>query len=129
MQANSEMASLLAQQLPWALILVYFQNWIKQSSWFPVLTYESKRLNHLFAIVMSGLTTVGIGITHTGSPMAGGTVVIALPSMAVLVSGLGHWLTQYIMTKASYTMLQDKLNPVASQQPMPVVVVPGSKQP
>jgi hypothetical protein len=124
---NSDLASLLAQQLPWALMLVYFQNWLKAQSWFPLLTYESKRMNHYFSIVMSGLTTLGITITHTGNPMTGGTVIISLPSMAALVSGLGHWLTQYIMTKTAYTALQSQLNPPSQQQPTPVVVMPASK--
>lgn len=129
MQGNSEIVNLLAQQLPWALVLVYFQNFLKKQDWFPLLTYQTSRMNHLFAIVMSGAATLGITITHTGNPMAGGTVVIALPSMATLVTGLGHWLTQYIMAKTAYTALQNKLTPPAEQQPMPVVVVPGSKQP
>lgn len=120
--------TLLGQQVPMALVLVYLQNWAKKQTWFPWLTYESKRMNHLAAIVLSGLATLGISISHTGSIATGGTIVIAMPSLAHFLAHLYQWLTQYILTKTSYSVLQTQLNPAASQPPMPVVVVPGSKE-
>jgi len=119
--------TLLGQQVPVALLLVYFQNWAKKQSWFPWLTYESKRANHLAAIALSGLATIGISVSHTGGPVNGGTIILHMPPLAVLITSLYHWLQQYILTKTSYSVLQTQLNPITSQPPIPVVVVPGSK--
>lgn len=118
--------SILGQQIPVALVLVYLQNWIKKSD-IPWLTYESSRLNHLASIALAGIGTFGIAIVHTGSFMAGGTFTITVPSGAVLLTHLYHWLTQYIMSKTAYTALQSQLNPATQQQPTPVVLMPGSK--
>lgn len=119
--------SILGQQIPVALILVYLQNWIKKQTFFPWLTYESSRLNHLASIALAGIGTFGIAVAHTGSFSAGGTLIITFPSSAVLVTSLYHWLTQYIMSKTAYTALQSQLNPATQQQPTPVVLMPGSK--
>lgn len=119
--------SLLGQQVPIALVLVFLQNWLKQQKWFPLLTYQSARMNHLAAIILSGLATVGIHETHTGSMLAGGTLTIVVPPITVVLAGAWHWLQQYIVTKTGYVLLQSQLNPPAAQQPTPVVVVPGSR--
>ena len=99
---------------------------MKKQQWFPLLTYESKRLNHFFAILLSGLATFGISVTHTGTPLDGGQIILHMPPLAVLLTGIGHWIQQYILAKGAYTALQSQLNPLTSQPPTPVVVVPGS---
>lgn len=119
--------SILGQQIPVALVLVYLQNWIKKQSYFPWLTYESKNLNHFVSIALAGVATLGIAVSHTGSIAAGGTLIITFPSGAVFLTSVYHWVTQYIMSKTAYTALQSQLNPATQQQPMPVVLMPGSK--
>jgi len=119
--------SILGQQIPVALLLVYIQNWAKKQSFLPWLTYESSKLNHLASIALAGIGTFGIAIVHTGSFMAGGTFTVTIPSGAILLTHLYHWLTQYIMSKTAYTALQSQLNPATQQQPTPVVLMPGSK--
>ena len=119
--------SILGQQIPVALVLVYFQNFLKRQKWFPLITYQSTKMNHAFAIIASGVATFGFHFAHTGSITTGGTFTIAFPSLAVLLASLWHWLTQYILAKTGYTALQSQLNPPGAQQPSPVVVVPQSK--
>jgi hypothetical protein len=123
---TTETVSILGQQIPVALVIVYLQNWIKKSD-IPWLTYESSRLNHIASILLSGIGTFGLAIAHTGSFAAGGTLIITFPSSTVFFTSLWHWLSQYILTKTGYHLLQPQLNPSTEQTPQPVVVMPGSK--
>ena len=121
---DNNILTLFGQQIPLGLVLVFVQNWLKKQSWFPLISYDSARANHLFSIVLTGLTTIGIHIAHTGSFSAGGTISITLPPAMVILYGIWHWIQQYIVTKTSYAFLQDKLNPVKAQQPSAVTQVP-----
>ncbi len=127
MNDQSVLYTLLGQQLPWAFALVYFQNYLKKQKWFPWLTYESTRMNHVISVLLTGLATLGVHTVHTGSFLAGGSLTITWPALAVVFAGLGHWLQQWIMTKVAYTALQSKLNPVPQQAPAAVVEVPAPK--
>ena len=120
---SPDTVSLLGQQVPVALVLVYLQNWLKQQRWFPWLTYQSAKANHLFAIIASGVGTFGIHFAHTGTVSNGGTFTIAFPPLAVLAVALWHWATQYIFSKTAYTALQSQLNPVKAQQAQAVTEV------
>lgn len=120
---DSNTLVLFGQQIPLGLVLVFVQNWLKKQSWFPWLNYTTPRANHLFSVALSGLTTVGIHIAHTGSLSTGGTLAISFPSGMLMLAGIWHWIQQYIVTKTSYALLQDKLNPVRAQQPTAVTTV------
>lgn len=129
MYVPEDTISLLGQQVSVGLVLVYLQNWLKKTKFFPWLSYESTKLNHVVAVVLAGLATWGISISHTGSVMAGGTLTISLPALPMLATTAWHWGTQYVFSKTAYTVLQTQLNPATQQTPTPVVVMPGSKQP
>lgn len=115
----------LGQQIPIGLVLVFFQNWIKQQSWFPWVNYQSAKMNNIFAIVVSGLATLGLHISHTGTFTDGGTVLLTFPAYTVILQGLWHWAQQYALSKGLYTGLSKQLNPPTAQQPTPVVQVNG----
>lgn len=121
-----DLGSLLGTKATVALFIIFFQQWLKRQTWFPLLTYESKRMNHLFSIAMAGLGTLGIHFTWNAGEHS---LMITGLSMAAVGGGLLHWGQQYLLTKVGYVALQNQLNPPAVQQPTPVVVVPGSKQP
>lgn len=121
-----DLGSLLGTKATVALAIIFFQQWLKRQSWFPLLTYESKSMNHLFSIAMAGLGTLGIHFTWNAGDHSLMITGLAVPAIA---TGMVHWVQQYLMTKVGYVALQSQLNPPAAQQPMPVVVVPGSKQP
>ena len=119
MNDHNDFAALLVQQVPFSLVLVFFQNWLKQQKWFPVLNFEATklnaRLNHWFAIIASGAATLGIHFTFNSERHE---LLITGLSLATIGAGAWHWLTQYILTKASYTALKGQLNP---QQPAPMI--------
>ena len=50
--------SLIAQQIPIGLVLVFVQNWLKQQKWFPLIRYDTTKANHIFAIATTGLAMV-----------------------------------------------------------------------
>lgn len=116
--------STLQQQIPIALLLVFVQNFLKQQTWFPLISYNSAKMNHIFAIIAAGAATVGIHFTFNS---ADHSLMITGLSAATIGTAAWHWLQQYILSKTAYTALQAQLNPPMSQQPQPVVVVPASK--
>lgn len=126
----TDISAMIPQQVMLGLVLVYLQNWLKQQKWFPVISYETtkanERLNHLFAVVTSGVATVGIHMAYSGGLAAGGTLTVTLPALPVLAHGTWHWLCQYIISKTSYSALKGQLNPLPSQQSTAVTVVPPS---
>jgi len=115
------MNNFIDQQLPIGLVLVFVQNWLKGQSWFPWLNYQSTKANHAFAIITTGLATFGIHISHTGTFVSGGSVLLTFPAGTVILAGLWHWIQQYAVTKGVYTGLQSQLNPPTAQQPAAVV--------
>jgi len=104
---NDQTLNILGQQVPIALLLVVFQDWVKRQSWFPWLTYEKDRANRVFALVATGLATVGI---HMNLNTVGHTLTITWPALPVFLLGLWHWAQQYVLTKVSYKALQPRLN-------------------
>lgn len=104
----------IAQQVPLALLLVFVQNWLRNQPWFPILTQDKtrlqSRLNHIFAIVASGAATVGVHFTLNATQHQ---LIIDWPTTTVFLTGLWHWITQYLLAKTSYHALADKL-PTAS---------------
>src|SRR5690242_18683748 len=89
----------LTQQVPSGVLLVFLQDWLKRQKWFPWVNYEAGKANHFLAIALTGLTSVGIHVTHTGTFTQGGAVLIAWPASTVLFAGLWHWAQQYGITK------------------------------
>lgn len=102
----NDQISILGQQIPLALLLVFFQNWLKNQKWFPWLTHEAAQANHLFSIVATALVTVGIHITLN---TAGHTLTITWPTLSVFLMGLWHWAQQYVFTKFTYKIIQPQL--------------------
>jgi hypothetical protein len=115
------MDNFLDQQLPLGLVLVFVQNWLKQQKWFPWLTYQSTKMNHVFAIVVSGLATFGLHVSHTGNFTQGGSILLTFPAGTVILAGLWHWVQQYSVSKGIYVGLSTQLNPPAAQQPSAVI--------
>lgn len=111
-------ASVLVQQGTLGLAWVFLQNWLKQQKWFPWVNYDSPKWNHYFAVITSGLTTLGISYTWSA---ANHSLTITGLSLVTISHGLNSWLQQYLITKTGYTVLAGQLNPPAAQQPQAVV--------
>lgn len=104
----SETINLFGQQIPLALVLVFLQNWLKKQKWFSLIDFNTPRANHLFAIVVAGLATIGIHFTWSVETH---TLVISGLDSHTLLAGGWHWLSQYIIAKTGYHALADKINP------------------
>jgi len=105
---QQETITILGQQVPLALLLVIFQDWLKKQKWFPLVNYEREKANRYFALVSTGLATIGVHMTLNTE---GHSLTIVWPTMPVLIAGIWHWVQQYVLTKVSYKVLQTKLAP------------------
>ena len=118
---QADVGSILGSKATAAAAIIFFQNWLKQRPWFPLLTYNSKRMNHYFSIALTGLATLGIHISWNAGEHS---LLITGLSMATAGAGALNWMQTYLMTKVGYVALQSQLNPVAQQQAAAVTVVP-----
>ena len=116
--------NILPIQLTAGLVLVFFQNWLKQSKWFSLITYETTRANHLFAIALAVLATVGIHFTWVASA---GSLTITGLNWSAMAAAFWPYLQQYIVTKTAYVALRSNLNPATAQVPSAVVVMPSKE--
>lgn len=120
------METLIAQQIPIGLVLVFLQNFLKQQKWFPLIGYQSARANHIFSIVVTGLATLGVHFSYSAIDH---TLVITGLAWTPVLTAAWHWIQQYAITKGLYTGLAQQLNPPAAQQPTAVVDAPLKPQP
>ena len=97
---------LLGAKATAALVIVYFLNWLKKSKWFPWVTYTSGRINHLIAVLLTAVGTIGI---HASFNHDTHTLVISGLYWNSIGSGLWAWCQQYVLTKVGYHALQSKM--------------------
>jgi len=101
-------------QLALAVALVYAQNWLKQQSWFPWITYEksniSARLNNFFSLIVTGAAALGIHFVFNHQTHE---LVISGLQLSSLGAFVWRWLVGYLGSKVTYTALKDKLSPPA----------------
>lgn len=111
--------SLVTQQIPIGLILVFVQNWLKQQKWFPFINYSTARANHIVSIITTGLATLGVHFSYSSVDHS---LLITGLAWSTVFAGAWHWLQQYAITKGLYTGLAPQLNPPSAQAVQPVVV-------
>lgn len=113
---DETLTQLLGAKATTALVIVYFINWLKHSKWFPFITRETTRLNHLLAVALTGAGAIGIHATFSHDTH---TLVISGLSLASILPAAANWCQQYVMTKVGYNLLQSRLS---ESIPVPVAV-------
>lgn len=89
----------ISTQLVASSIAVWVIQIIKKSKYFPWITAQTGRLNRVVAVVVSGLTAVGIHVTFDHSS---GVLTISGLTAAGIVVGFGTWLKSFVMQELVY---------------------------
>lgn len=122
---TNNLLALLGNKATMSLLVIYFINWLKKSKWFPVITYETDKLNHIVAVVLTGLGTLGIHFSFNRDTH---TLVVTGLVTGTILSGLWDWLQNYVITKVGYQVLKDRLkngNGSTTQSPVVSTTVPS----
>lgn len=93
-----------------ALAVAYFIEWLKKLRSVPIVTRETSRLNHLLAIVLTGLTSLGIHLHYDA-----GTLTVTGLAASQLLPAAGNWIYTYVISKAGYHAL------IANRQTLQIV--------
>lgn len=105
---DQNLITLLGTKAVYSLVTIYVINWMKKSPLFPAIHYKSDKLNHWLAVIMTGLTSIGINFTY--DPVAH-TVLITGLAWPVIKSYLWNWLEQYAIVKLNYQVMKGSLKP------------------
>ena len=92
----------LYTQLTLSAIATWALQRVKDSPSFPWISAHTKSLNRVVAVVLSGLTSLGVTFTGTGSLQAGGTFLVTIPGAMVILIGLWHWLQSFVLQSMIY---------------------------
>lgn len=89
----------LQSQLTLALLVPFILQWLKRSSWFPVLTMETSKLNAIVASIIA--VAGGVGIAFTYNAQSGVLTVTGL-TLASIWNALQHSILQFMMQHTVY---------------------------
>jgi len=100
-----------------AVISAYVMHLLKAAKSVPKISFATTKLNAVLRAIMSGVGTIGISLSWAASATGGGTVSLAIPSLAVLLTGLWHWAVQFGIQHFSEGALQmmRQLSEIAKQ--------------
>jgi len=88
-------ANILYSHLTAGAIFAYLMSHLQQWQKLPWINKDSKRINALVRLAMSGVATLGIHWTWAGSWGAGRTLTISIPAASVLLHTAFTWFGQY----------------------------------
>jgi hypothetical protein len=94
--------SLISNQVGVSVAVVYLIQLLKNSSWFPWISQHTDQLNRWISVVAAFATSVGFQFAFTGSAATGGTLIIQVPALTVVLSVLLHSLGQVGIQESFY---------------------------
>jgi hypothetical protein len=94
--------SLISNQVGVSVAVVYLIQLLKSSPWFPWITQHTDQLNRWISVIAAFATSVGFQFAFTGSAAAGGTLVVQIPALTVILSVLLHSLGQVGIQESFY---------------------------
>jgi hypothetical protein len=94
--------SLISNQVGVSVAVVYLIQLLKNSSWFPWISRHTDKLNSWISVVAAFTTSVGFQFAFTGSAATGGTLIIQVPALTVVLSVLLHSLGQVGIQESFY---------------------------
>ena len=92
----------LYTQLTLSAIATWALERVKDSPYFPWISQHTKALNRVLAVLLSGLTSLGVTFTGTGDWQAGGTFIVTIPAASLILLGLWHWLQSFVLQQMVY---------------------------
>jgi hypothetical protein len=78
-----------------AAIFAYLLDHLQQWEKVPWINRETKKLNAWLRVALSGIATLGIHWTWSGTWSAGRQVMITIPALSVLAHTAFNWIGQY----------------------------------
>jgi hypothetical protein len=91
-----------------AAIVVYAMNKLKSATWFPLVQKDWTMLNRGFSMFVAFAVSVGIHYTWTADTAGGHTLVLQIPTLAVLGLGVWHWLNQFALQETLFQITKTK---------------------
>lgn len=91
-----------------AAIVVWLMNKLKAASWFPLVQKDAVYLNRAFSAVVAFFVSIGIHYTWSASADGSHTLVLAIPSLAVLAVGLWHVINQFALQETLHQLTKPK---------------------
>lgn len=101
---NDGMASDFMTHLTSGAAVVYIIEGLKASGRVPWLTADTKTVNKMASAIAAAC--LAFGITATGDASTGW--IVQIPSATVLLSGVWHWLEQWVIQQGYYDLVAQK---------------------
>ena len=89
----------ILSQISTSAMIVYGLEWLKMCKWFRWLDLESKKLNRIVAVILSGLGAIGV---HGEFDPGAGTLLITGLSTVTILHGLWDWAQAFVTQQVIY---------------------------
>lgn len=96
-------------------LIAYAIEALKRSKWFPWLSQQSARANHIASVVLTFVASIGIGYKFDSEQH---TLAFTNVCLMCVLHGMWAWAKSYVATKVIYQGVISKANPI------PVVIEP-----
>lgn len=93
------MESEIVSQFTSAAVVVYLMQMLKRAQWFPWLTMETAKMNHVVAVVAAGVSALGVHFAFSSSE---GTLLITGLNASTIAHTAWHWANQYALQRVTY---------------------------
>lgn len=107
-------ANVLSTQVTAAAMTVWALQALKSAKWFPLLQHGQKVITRTASLVVSAFVSIGIGYTWTKNTDGSHVLMLAVPTLPVLVAGCWHWGQQFVYNEMIYQSTVNKLSVTTS---------------
>lgn len=98
-------ASIVITQFTSSAIVVFIINKLKAAKWFPLLQKDWTWMNRTFSIIAAFLVAQGIHWVWTPDTRV---LAITIPTLWGFVTGVWHWINQYVSQEALHQITKPK---------------------
>jgi hypothetical protein len=103
-------ANVLSTQVTAAAMTVWVLQKLKDASWFPLLQHGQKTITRFASAAASAFVSIGIGYTWTRNTDGTHVLMLAIPTLPILLAGAWHWGQQFAFNELIYQSTVNKLS-------------------
>lgn len=107
-------ANVLSTQVTAAAMTVWALQKLKDAPWFPLLQHGQKSISRAASAIASAFVSIGIGYTWTKNADGSHVLMLAIPTLPILVAGVWHWGQQFAFNELIYQSTVNKLSVTTS---------------